>query len=220
MDGKQLLISRKFPQMKSSIALVLALIVGAEGRKVEIFKKETVEALPFVPSNKTHVVHHGSAASGFCDMVTPELPTALGCTCVDESLGGTIKCTVPIDVAGSTIDTVGVVLSLQPCADPMTFSFEMTEATENIDYTYDIAAGEAAEVPVPGISWEIPGLGAAGAYMDIAVSGNVEKLQLSLGIDACVDTFGVVTCASTLDPADFPIWILDEAFDFSTVCEA
>ena len=121
-------------------------------------------------------------------------------------------------MAGETIDTVGVVLTLQPCASPMAFSFEMTEADAGVDYTYAITAGEKAEVPVPGISWEVPPIGAVGAYMDIAVAGNVESLSLALGIDACAEAFGVTTCASSMDPADFPIWLLDETYDFSTVC--
>ena len=48
-------------------ALLLALFAAAgEARPVAIFKKEIVETLPFIASNKTHVVKAG--ADGFCDM--------------------------------------------------------------------------------------------------------------------------------------------------------
>uniref|UniRef100_A0A7S2CHA3 Uncharacterized protein n=1 Tax=Florenciella parvula TaxID=236787 RepID=A0A7S2CHA3_9STRA len=118
------------------------------------------------------------------------------------------------------MDTVGVVLDLEPCSDPATVSFEMTEATLGIDYTYSFSAGDSEMIPVPDLSVDIPGLGGAGVYMDVVISGNAESLSLSIGIDACIDMgFGVLSCASTLDAADFPIWMLDSTFDFSDVCE-
>ena len=41
---------------------------------------------------------------------------------------------------------------------------------------------------------------------------------MDLGLDACVDVVGFLTCASTVDPVDFPIWLLEATFDFSDVC--
>jgi hypothetical protein len=116
------------------------------------------------------------------------------------------------------LDTVGVVLTIEPCAMPMVFKFEMTEADAGVDYTYQFTSGETEEIPVPDLNVPIPGLGDAGVMMDVKIDGNVDALEIAMGIDACVDTYGYETCASTYDPVDFPIWILYATFNFEDVC--
>lgn len=205
--------------MKYTAILALALGLTADAAKVKLIKKSVVEveSFPGRPSNNTKV-HVGSEADSMCDLVSGDIPSF--CSCADEALGGTMTCTVDIEFGGVTLDTVGVILDIEPCADPATVSFEMTEATLGIDYTYGYSTGDSEMIPVPDLSVDIPGLGGAGVYMDVIISGNADSLSLSVGIDACIDIgFGVLSCASDLDSADFPIWMLDSAYDFSDVCE-
>ena len=99
----------------------------------------------------------------------------------------------------------------------MYFSFEATEADLGVDYKYEITAGEVEDIPIPGVSVDIPGLGEAGLVMSAEIDGNIDALTMDLGLDACVDVVGFLTCASTVDPVDFPIWLLESTFDFSDV---
>jgi len=183
-----------------------------------------VQVYPATKAIQAHNLQHGpkKLASGngtsFCGVLAPDMPTF--CDCTDAPYGGTLNCTVAIVAAGETLDTVGVILDLQPCALPMYFSFEVTEETAGVDYMYEITAGEQEEIPIPDVSVVIPGLGEAGLFMTVDIEGNIDALKMDIGLDACANAYGYVTCASTIDPADFPIWLLEATYDFGDVCAA
>ena len=182
--------------------------------------RQTEETVEIFPATKyVHAPKKIAASENgttFCGVLEPDLPSF--CGCVDAPYGGTLNCTVAITAGGVTLDTVVVVLDLQPCALPMYFSFEVTEAAAGVDYKYEITAGEEEMVPVPYLSVAIPGLGEAGVFMIVDIDGNIDALTIDIGVDACVDTFGLLTCASTVDPVDFPIWLLEATYDFGDVC--
>ena len=116
------------------------------------------------------------------------------------------------------LDTVGVVLDMEPCAVPMYYSFTMTDADSGISYSTEFDVGVEEAIPVPGVSVVVPGLGTAGVYMDTLINGNIDSLTIDIGIDACATLFYDLTCASTVDPTDFPIWLLESTFNFGSVC--
>ena len=118
------------------------------------------------------------------------------------------------------LDTIGVKLDLEPCADPMTFSLDITESDLGIDFPIaDLTAGEDEEILVPGLSISIPGVPVgAGIAMDIKIDGNIEQLDLSIGVDACANIPIIgQECGSSLVPG-LPIWLLNDEFDFSDFC--
>jgi hypothetical protein len=215
--------------MRSLLALVLLACSEARDPKSQaatksIWKKETVETRHFKKGDRSKnrfalsstKATYNSTAVGFCAELGGYLPSF--CSCVDTDFGGTMSCTVAITAGGVTLDTVGVVLDMEPCALPMYYSVEVTEADASVDYKIELAADQDEEIPIPGVSVVVPGLGEAGLYVDASIFGNVDSLEMHIGLDACADLYGLESCASTIDPIDFPIWILDATFNFSAVC--
>mmetsp|Transcript_89047 Transcript_89047/g.172493 ORF Transcript_89047/g.172493 Transcript_89047/m.172493 type:complete len:218 (-) Transcript_89047:193-846(-) len=211
----------------AKILIAFTLCAPGYAATKSIWKKETVDTKPFKAGDRSKnrfalaaktalAPAPTSNSTTFCSELADYLPSF--CSCVDSSFGGTLDCTVAIVAAGVTLDTVGVILDMQPCAEPMYYSMEVTEADLGVDYKFEIAADEEEEIPIPDVSVDIPGLGEAGLFADVSVFGNIDALEIHIGLDACADVLGYETCASTVDPVDFPIWILDETFDFSTVC--
>ena len=100
----------------------------------------------------------------------------------------------------------------------MYYSFTMTDAATGVSYSTEFDVGVEEAIPVPGVSVVVPGLGTAGVYMDTFINGNIDSLTIDFGVDACINSLGIVSCASTYDPADFPIWLLESTFNFGSVC--
>jgi len=102
----------------------------------------------------------------------------------------------------------------------MTFGIEVTESTIGIDYKIaSLTTGEDADIPVPGLDLDVPVLGSAGVNMVVKIDGSVDALSLGLGVDACASVLGYEKCGADVDPAQFPIMLLNETYKFSGVCD-
>ena len=87
-----------------------------------------------------------------CAYLSPFLDPSM-CGCTDTStLGASVVCTVDIVVPGlPPLDTIGVKMNFEPCAQPMHMDLEVTEAAIPLDVPIaDISAGDAQYLPVPG----------------------------------------------------------------------
>ena len=58
-------------------------------------------------------------ATSVCDVIAPDLPRF--CTCASKALGGSMTCAVNF----LDLDTIGVVVDMEPCADPMNFDVDV-----------------------------------------------------------------------------------------------
>ena len=152
-------------------------------------------------------------AESVCDIIGPDLPSA--CTCAPMNLGGRMTCSVSI----IGLETIGVVVDMEPCAQPMNFDIEVTEGDIGIDYKIaSLTTGEDSDIPVPGLSVDVPVLGSAGVNMVVKIDGNVGALSLGFGVDACASVLGYEKCGADVDPAQFPTLLLNSSYSFSGVC--
>ena len=70
-------------------------------------------------------------STSFCGVVDHSLPPF--CTCTDAQYGGVLDCNVVIAYSNLSLGTIEVKLDIEPFADPLAFSFEVTEATGGVD---------------------------------------------------------------------------------------
>ena len=61
-------------------------------------------------------------ATSVCAVISPDLPSFCSCdTKKETALGGTLTCSVNF----LDLDTIGVVVDMEPCADPMNFDVDV-----------------------------------------------------------------------------------------------
>ncbi len=70
---------------------------------------------------------------------------------------------------------------------------------------------------VPGLNFGIPGIASAGAVIDVEIGGNLDDINMSLGLDACASILGISVCGSDLTSV-LPITLIKGQYDFSHVC--
>jgi len=158
-------------------------------------------------------LNNTAEAIDVCSVLTAFLPSY--CTCLDKPpLGGLINCQVNVLNA----DTVGMLIDLEPCANPATMSIVVTEAALGIKYTIaDITAGTTEEVIIPGLFVPIPLVGQGQVQADITVDGNIDKLDIDIALDACLSVFGITECGSDLTSL-LPVEVLQTSVGFTDVC--
>jgi hypothetical protein len=159
------------------------------------------------------------SSESYCQMLEPYYPSDY-CTCLNQgALGATIECVYDIVEYGITVDSLGLILELDPCANPMFFSMEIQEATLGIDLYYELTGSTEEKFPLPGLSYPIPPFGEVGLFMDVYIKGNVDALTLDIGVDICETAYDEY-CASDYYPYNtvFPVWILEGTFNFGDLC--
>jgi hypothetical protein len=132
--------------------------------------------------------------SGMCEYIGSSLPSE--CSCQDDNLfGGTIDCTEYI-----MGDTIGVRAAVSPCGTPSArMSLTIYETSVGFSYTIaGISAGTSESEPIPGLSYDIPDVGSAGAEAIITIEGNAAALTVDVSLDACISIFGEQECGGDL----------------------
>lgn len=83
---------------------------------------------------------------------------------------------------------------------------------------YIVSAGEAIEIPIPGLTYNTP-YGEVGVVVSAVIGGNVDQLSLAITVDLCVPFVG---CASDVFPTNtaFPVTILEGTFTFGDYCSS
>lgn len=86
---------------------------------------------------------------------------------------------------------------------------------------YDLKSGSNHSVDIPGLDFDIPVIGSAGAVLDYSLtlheSSGAETVGIWIGIDACVSVFGIHKCGADLT-SDLPLELFDGSFDISDFC--
>ena len=87
-------------------------------------------------------------------------------------------------------DTIGMKIDIDPCnVDGSSISLDITELNHDIEYPIaGIRAGENKNIPIPGCSIIVPGIGNVGLDAAVAIYGNPDQLTMKVGLNAC---FGV-----------------------------
>ena len=96
-------------------------------------------------------------------------------------------------------------------ANPATTTLTTTTTT-----TTTIQTGKCNK-KIPGLYFGIPGFASAGAVCDVDVEGSLGCLDVSIGLNACVDTIFGQICGSDLSSV-LPINIWSGSYNFSSIC--
>jgi hypothetical protein len=96
--------------------------------------------------------------------------------------------------------------------------FTMAAGPDGFDYQIaSLQTGTKKTIPIPGLSITIPVVGSAGIVIDLQLDGDLNELQVEIGLDACATTLVGQECGSALTSA-LPVWILNQTLSFSSIC--
>jgi len=152
-------------------------------------------------------------SSGICEVIDGELPSE--CNCRDSLYGAAVNCTVNI----FNLDNVGMYADFSPCANPAHMGVMVYETKFGITYEVgEVQAGDSIYEPIPGLSVTIPGLSTGcGVYAVVALKGNLEELDVALGLDVCCMVDKHKLCGSNLS-SELPIMFLSGNWTFANTC--
>ncbi len=169
-------------------------------------------------TNNNNDNNNALEAISVCNIISPHLPQF--CECVNYISNPTmaqLNCSVTLPYH---VDTLKVVSTLAPCADPAYIKIRVVDGKKHIDHTFGpITATGMKELPIPYLSIHIPEVGEAGVTAAVELGGNLEQLDVSIGIDACIKVRSKEECGSDLTKK-LPIWILKHDFSFSSLCDS
>jgi len=130
-------------------------------------------------------------------------------------LGAKVGCTINF----LDVDTIGLTASLDLCDDPASADIRVNDTKFGIDHELaGLTAGKAVDVPIPGLSLTIPKIGSVGVNAVFDIEGDLEELDIKLGIDACGKILGHDLCGARLTHK-LPIYVLDHTFNFGSLCK-
>lgn len=150
--------------------------------------------------------------SQLCEDVSSYLPSF--CQCDDEDLGFKASCSVNF----LEVDTITVLAEVVPCQAPAHADLTISDSELGISHQFaGISAGEAYNLPVPGLSLDVPLVGEVGVVMDIELDGDLSSFEIDLAVDACAGSGSDQECGSDLT-SYLPIELLSHSFNFDDVC--
>ena len=198
--------------MKSSLLLLVLGVFCA----VALAAAAAANAKAMVKYNPFPVAERAAVKEGaitVCSVIGSYLPSE--CQCQDDP-------TAPRSIVQCGLslfnDNVTAILTLEPCANPADLSIEVKESDLNLDKIFGpYVAGFSDTVPIPGLSFDIPVVGSAGAVLDVNITGNVASFTVQAGIDACITIAGFQECGDKVT-SELPFWVLNQSFDFSNLC--
>jgi hypothetical protein len=199
---------RGFSLVLLSVLLSAVYVHGAPLQEAVTFSR-TAEIAQLVGSRLNGLKKNGDS---ICDILEPALPDF--CHCTESSDAGKLACkTSVLDVP------LAMTIDVEPCAQPSAF-IDFSVSVDGVPWDDKISAGEDGNIPIPGLSFSIPGIPiSAGAVLAYSLDGNAAAFKVKLGLDACADVPIIGNeCASSVDSSDFPISLLDDTFDFSDMC--
>lgn len=120
-------------------------------------------------------------------------------------------------------DTIGMKIDVEPC-NPLgsSISLDVVEKDHDIDYTITgIRAGESKNIPIPGLSILVPGIGHLGVDAAVYIGGNPDQLTLKVGLNACVAVSDKNMCASSIPGLKkiLPWYVLSGTYAFGEICK-
>lgn len=146
--------------------------------------------------------------------VCDELVLSGNCTC-DDLPGPVASVKCPVEVFEQT---VYVGMDVEPCRKPA--RIDMTVSWESGQYSFTVlSTDDVEEIPIPGLSLYIPGVGDVGMDVAVGFSGNVDELTVKVGLDACVAVLGQRLCGNSLTHT-LPIWIAQGTVSLGDMCDS
>lgn len=162
--------------------------------------------------------------NSMCAIVEPDLPQE--CTCTEDAAGPLSFGVECLKVFNDTMinDTVGIDLTVAPCdKQGSSISLNITEENHGINLQIaGIRAGDEVNLPIPGLSAIVPGIGSIGVDAAIMIFGNPDELTLKVGLNACAMIHTHEVCASAIPGLNMilPWWILKGTYSFGDFCNA
>ena len=148
----------------------------------------------------------------FCGEIAPHLPDR--CSCTSLQFGAKVGCAVDF----LDVDTIGITASLDLCTDPASADIRVNDTKLGIDHELaGLTAGKLVDIPIPGLSLTIPKIGSIGVNAVFDIEGDLEELDIKLGIDACGKVLNHDLCGARLTKR-LPIYVLDHTFNFGSLC--
>lgn len=169
-----------------------------------------------VDNNLNHLQH-------MCDRIHPDqLPQE--CVCHEpRPYSLVVECVKPFDSEYFN-DTIGMKIDIDPCNDQgSSMSIDVIEKDHNIDFQLaGIRAGEAKNVPIPGLGIIVPGVGHLGVDVAVLIAGNPDKLIMKVGLNACLGVGPKTMCASSVPGLDriLPWYVLHGEYSFGDICSS
>jgi len=121
-------------------------------------------------------------------------------------------------------DTIGMKVYVDPCNKlGSRISLDVIEKEHHIEYPITgIRAGESKNVPLPGLSVAVPGIGNVGLDAAILIAGNPDSLILKVGLNACAAMAQKEVCASSIPGLNrvLPWYVLEGTYSFGHICDA
>lgn len=160
-------------------------------------------------------------APSMCERIHPEdLPEE--CTCSEKEPYGLVVACAKTFNSSSFNDTIGMKIDIDPCnKDGSSVSVDVTEAEHGIDFPIAaVRAGEEKNVPIPGLSVIVPGIGHVGIDAAILVTGNPDSLTLKVGLNACAKLAHKEICAGAIPGLSdvLPWYVLSGTYTFGDIC--
>merc|ERR1719399_589650 len=79
------------------------------------------------------------------------------------------------------VDTITVLAEVVPCQAPAHADLTISDSELGISHQFaGISAGEAYNLPVPGLSLDVPLVGEVGVVMDIELDGDLSSFEIDL----------------------------------------
>lgn len=158
-----------------------------------------------------------------CDVIHPEeLPVE--CTCVEPGHNRLVVECLKTFTNEYFNDTIGMKIDIDPCNElGSSISLDITEKDHHIDFVVaGIRAGEQKNIPIPGLSIAVPGIGHLGVDVTVLIAGNPDKLILSVGLNACLGMGRKTVCASSIPGLDqiLPWYVLKGTYSFGDFCNS
>lgn len=120
-------------------------------------------------------------------------------------------------------DTVGIRADLDICNPAGSqLDIDLIEMNHNISYTVaGVHAGEETNIPIPGWSILVPGLGHVGMDIVVLLAGNPDMLHIKLGLNACAAVHKHIICADAVPGLNMilPWYILQGQYEFGDWCK-
>lgn len=149
----------------------------------------------------------------FCGIVSDYLPNF--CACYPSGpVDGSVDCTVDM----LDVDTIEFEGNFSVCSEPASVSVTVQEDDIGFSWSDGFSLGDDVQVPIPGLSVDIPYVGSAGVVLDVEFDGDISALSIDIGLDACADLPVVgKKCGSDIT-SELPIELIQQTFDFSDAC--
>ena len=193
-------------------------VLSEEKEKSQQQKRELLQLLP-----DSRSIISSSKNKTACELIEEkDIPDECKCT-EPGKWGVVIECSKPF-ISPYFNDTIGMKISIDPCSPKGAgVSLDVTESEHSIDYSIaSIKAGEAKNIPIPGLSFIVPTIGNMGIDAAVTVYGTPDKLTLKVGLNACViiGSSDYNFCASSIPGLSniMPWYVLSGSYSFGDFC--